>query len=122
MKVQRIYTQKISKDLLNSIILLKKSHWNFDLKSQFTWFKNNCFKNDIHFLCFIKDKLVGYGHLGVRTFFPKAKCFGYQGFTCFPQYMCLNPTKSEYSAKVVPEVILSIGKIGFNYFCEILMF
>ena len=69
MNVRKIYTQKISNDLLNSIILLKKSHWNFDLKSQFTWFKNNCFKKDIHFLCFIKDKLVGYGHLGVRTFF-----------------------------------------------------
>ena len=53
-------------------------------------------------------------NFGVRTFFPEAKCLGYQGFTCFPQYMCLNPTKSEYSAKVVPEVILSIGKIFNN--------
>ena len=53
-------------------------------------------------------------NFGVRTFFPKAKCFGYQGFTCFPQYMCLNPTKFEYSAKVVPEVILSIGKLFNN--------
>ena len=69
MNIKKVSTDKLNKNFLRSIILLKNTHWNFDLKSQFTWFKNNCFKKDIHFLCFIKDKLVGYGHLGVRTFF-----------------------------------------------------
>lgn len=49
-------------------------------------------------------------NLGVRKFFPTVKNFGYQGFTYFPQYMCLSPSESENISKVVPETILSIGK------------
>ena len=67
MKVRKIYTQKINKDLLNSIILLKKSHWNFSYTSQLSWFNKNSFKNDIHFLFFLKKELMGYVHLGERT-------------------------------------------------------
>jgi len=33
MKERKIYTKKINNDLLNSIILLKKSHWNFSYTS-----------------------------------------------------------------------------------------
>ena len=69
MNIKKISTYKLNRNLLKSIILLKNTHWNFSLKSQFAWFKNNCQKKDLHFLCFIKDRLVGYGHLGVRTFF-----------------------------------------------------
>ena len=49
-------------------------------------------------------------NLGVRKFFPQAQSFGYQGFTYFPQYMCLSPSMGESSSKVVPQTILSIGK------------
>ena len=73
MHIKKISTYKLNRNLLKSIILLKNTHWNFSVKSQFTWFKNNCHKKDLHFLCFIKDKLVGYGHLGVRTFFIRNK-------------------------------------------------
>ncbi len=73
---------------------------NFKIKKSINWFENQS-----------QDK--GW-NLGVRTFFPKAKSYGYQGFTCFPQYMCLSPTQLEYSAKVIPEEILSIGKMFNN--------
>ena len=66
------------------------------LKKCINWFENQS-----------QDK--GW-NLGVRTFFPKTKCYGYQGFTSFPQYMCLSPSESEYSSKVIPKIILSIGK------------
>ena len=72
---------------------------NYKIEKSINWFENQP-----------KDK--GW-NLGVRTFFPKAKSFGYQGFTVFPQYMCLNPSNSENKSKVIPEVILSIGK-NFN--------
>ena len=49
-------------------------------------------------------------NLGVRKFFPQAQSFGYQGFTYFPQYMCLSPSMSESISKVVPQTILSIGR------------
>ena len=68
MSIQKIYNQKIDKDLIDSIILLKKSHWNFSYKSQYSWFKKNSFKNDIHFLFFLKKELIGYVHLGERTY------------------------------------------------------
>tara|TARA_B110001450_G_scaffold231615_1_gene233619 strand:- start:537 stop:1061 length:525 start_codon:yes stop_codon:yes gene_type:complete len=67
MKIQKIYTQKINTDHLDLIILLKKSHWNFSYKSQYTWFKKNAFKDDIHLLFFLKKELIGYVHLGERT-------------------------------------------------------
>ena len=73
MNVRKLYTQKINNDLLNSIILLKKSHWNFSYTSQLSWFKKNSFKNDIHFLLFLKKELIGYVHLGKRTYFTTSK-------------------------------------------------
>tara|TARA_B100000780_G_C20965869_1_gene385608 strand:+ start:149 stop:673 length:525 start_codon:yes stop_codon:yes gene_type:complete len=73
MNVRKIYTQKINNDLLNSIILLKKSHWNFSYASQLSWFKKNSFKNDIHFLFFLKKELIGYVHLGKRTYFTTSE-------------------------------------------------
>tara|TARA_B100000965_G_scaffold236574_1_gene198242 strand:- start:849 stop:1373 length:525 start_codon:yes stop_codon:yes gene_type:complete len=69
MKILKIYTKKLNKNLLDSIISLKKSHWNFSYTSQYSWFKKNSFKNDIHFLFFLKKELIGYVHLGKRTFF-----------------------------------------------------
>ncbi len=73
---------------------LKKK--NFKLSKSINWFENQP-----------QDK--GWNK-GVRNYFPKAKSYGYQGFTYFPQYMCLSPTQREYSSKVVPEIVLSIGK------------
>ena len=84
----------------NFLFFKNIKHENFKIRKCINWFENQP-----------KDK--GW-NLGVRTFFPKAKSYGYQGFTFFPQYMCLNPTQSEYSEKVVPEEILSIGKIFNN--------
>ena len=69
MKIRKIYTKKLNKNLLDSIISLKKSHWNFSYASQYSWFKKNSFNNDIHFLFFLKKELIGYVHLGKRTFF-----------------------------------------------------
>lgn len=76
------------KNLYNSKVKIKKT---------INWFENQPL-----------DKGWNYGS---RTFFPKSKSLGYQGATYFPQYMCLNPTKEEYLSKVVPDTILSIGKI-----------
>ncbi len=80
---------------------------NIKLKKTINWFENQS-----------QDK--GW-NLGVRTFFPKTHNFGYQGFTYFPQYMCLNPSNFENNMKIVPDTILSIGKRFENTkkeFCE----
>ena len=72
---------------------------NIKLKKTINWFENQS-----------PDR--GW-NLGVRKFYPKVQNFGYQGFTYLPQYMCLSPSKKENTSKVVPEIILSIGR-SFN--------
>ena len=69
---------------------------NISLKKTINWFENQSLEKGWNF--------------GVQTFFPKTLCYGYQGFTYFPQYMCLNPSTLEYDLKIVPNTILTIGK------------
>lgn len=72
---------------------------NLKVKKTINWFENQPLDKGWNF--------------GARTFYPKADIFGYQGFTFFPQYMCLNITKQENLSKLTPKTILSIGK-AFN--------
>ena len=67
MKIKKILTHKLNKNLLKAIIKLKRSHWKFSYASQYSWFKKYSFKNDVHFLLFLKKELIGYAHLGKRT-------------------------------------------------------
>jgi hypothetical protein len=61
-------TFELSQNLKKKIFLLKKSSWNYSLKNQDIWFKNNVFNNDIHNLFFLKNELIGYTLLRKRTF------------------------------------------------------
>ena len=47
---------------------------------------------------------------GFRKFYPKTTVLGYQNFTLYRQFMCLHPSKAEYSYKVIPNKIIVIGK------------
>lgn len=53
-------TIDINQKIILQICKLKNTHWKFGLKDQISWFKDNIKKNDIHNLCYIKNKLVGY--------------------------------------------------------------
>ena len=61
-------TSNLNKNIIIQIGKLKNTQWSFGLKSQLKWFKNNCKKNDIHNLFYIKSKLVGYTFLRIRSF------------------------------------------------------
>ena len=50
-------------------------------------------------------------NFGFRTFYPKTLSIGYQGYTLYRQFMCKHPSKAEYSYKVLPKIILTIGVI-----------
>ena len=111
------------KNIDYSNLLSKEFNSSINLSSQILGWQNFLFFKNIKNENFIIRKCINWfenqpkdkgWNLGARTFFPKAKSYGYQGFTFFPQYMCLNPTQSEYSEKVIPEEILSIGKIFNN--------
>jgi hypothetical protein len=60
-------TSELDPILKNKIFILKKEVWNYPIANQNKWFKKNLKKNDIHNMCFLKKKLVGYTALRKRT-------------------------------------------------------
>jgi len=60
-------TSELDSVLKNKIFVLKKEVWNYSIANQNKWFKKNLKKNDIHNMCFLKKKLVGYTALRRRT-------------------------------------------------------
>lgn len=73
MILKKILTKNLSKKYIYSINSLKKTHWKYNLKKQNLWFNKNAHKNDIHFLVFVNEKIIGYVHLSLRTFYFKKK-------------------------------------------------
>jgi hypothetical protein len=49
-------------------------------------------------------------NFGFRTFFPKIRTKGYQGFYATDYYMCICPIKAEAEGMVIPDEIAVIGK------------
>ena len=103
-----------------SKLIAKEINQNHNLSSQILGLQNysffkNLFTSQIKIkkvINWFENQSLGKGwNLGSRTFYPEAISLGYQGYTFFPQYMCLSPSKSEHDSKVIPEVLLSIGKI-----------
>ena len=56
-------TTELDGNTILKICRLKNKHWKFNLKNQILWFNKNIKKNDIHNLCFLKKKLIGYTSL-----------------------------------------------------------
>tara|TARA_Y100001970_G_C14010238_1_gene738005 strand:- start:309 stop:827 length:519 start_codon:yes stop_codon:yes gene_type:complete len=61
-------TKNLTNQQVKDICSLKNKHWKFGFKSQIEWFKINSFANDIHYQIYNKKKLIGYLHLGNRSF------------------------------------------------------
>ncbi len=51
----------IERNYLKEIIELKKTFWNHDYESQYNWFLNNIISDDIHYLYYEENRLIGYG-------------------------------------------------------------
>ena len=65
---QSIKTSDLSDGMINEILTLKDSHWNFGIKSQKKWFLKYVMSNDIHNIIKFKKKIVGYTSLSYRSF------------------------------------------------------
>ena len=70
-------SKKLNKKQIIDLCNLKKQHWKFNLKEQAKWFQNNAKSSDKHFLIYSKKTLVGYVHLGLRSYFNKKVKFKY---------------------------------------------
>jgi hypothetical protein len=79
-----IFRSIISYDLTNKIIYdicnLKDKYWKFGLLSQFNYFKKNINKHDLHNVCFINKKLIGYTLLKKKNFLMKQKKINFLHF------------------------------------------
>ena len=75
-KLISLKTNKIKKKQINDILLLKDQHWKFGIKSQINNFKKNFHKSDINNCLYLKDELIGYTALKLRSFsYNKNKYF-----------------------------------------------
>ena len=69
MKIKVLKKSKINNSLKIEICKLKKTFWNYTLKSHIEWFENNIKKDDIHILLFNEKKLIGYNLLRKRNYY-----------------------------------------------------
>ena len=56
-------TTELDGNTILKICKLKNKHWKFNLKNQILWFNKYIKKKDIHNLCFLNKKLIGYTSL-----------------------------------------------------------
>ena len=73
-------SSQLTKNDINQILKLKKTHWNFDLNSQYIHFKNTVKKKDLHNLLYIKQKLIGYTLLRNSFYTHNSKKIAYLHF------------------------------------------
>ncbi len=77
-KVLSKLTKKLDTSDIKKICILKDTQWNFGVKSQLKWFKENIKPNDVHILLEIDNNLIGYTLLRKRTFIIKANSKNYR--------------------------------------------
>ena len=66
---KNLKNNKIKKQDIKSILLLKKQNWKYPLKSQYKYFYDNIKPNDIHCMMYLKKSLIGYTLLRLREIF-----------------------------------------------------
>ena len=73
---------------------------NFKIKTSVNWFENTAVDKGWNF--------------GLNKFFKNVNSYGYQGFTCYKDFLCLDPVKHEVQYKLIPNKIIIIGKKYFK--------
>lgn len=68
MKIKILKKEKIKKKLKIDLCKLKKTFWNYSLKSHVEWFNKNVKKNDINIFLLDKENLIGYNLLRKRNY------------------------------------------------------
>lgn len=72
----------------------------FNIKTSVNWFENTAVDKGWNF--------------GLNKFFKNVNSYGYQGFTCYKDFLCLDPVKHEAQYKLIPNKIIIIGKKYFK--------
>lgn len=73
---------------------------NYKIKTCVNWFENTAVDKGWNF--------------GLNKFFKKVNSYGYQGFTCYKDFLCLDPVKHEVQYRLIPNKIIIIGKKYFK--------
>ena len=69
MKIRVLKKDKLKKKLIIDLCKLKKTFWNYSLKSHIEWFSKNIKKNDRNIFLFNKESLIGYNMLRKRNYY-----------------------------------------------------
>ena len=69
MKIRVLKKDRLKKKLIIDLCKLKKTFWNYSLKSHIEWFSKNIKKNDINIFLFNKESLIGYNTLRKRNYY-----------------------------------------------------
>ena len=107
-------TKQLKKEEIYNICKLKNTHWNYGLKSNLAWFKNNVKTYDIHNLVYNNSKLIGYTLLRIRSFYlgkVKKKYFYFDTLIIDKKYR--NKGISHFLMKLNNQVIKENNKISF---------
>ncbi len=68
-----IKTKNLKNTDISKICNLKNQHWKYGIKKQKIWFSQNYNQDDVHYLIFFKNNLIGYLHLGIKKLETQSK-------------------------------------------------
>ena len=82
---------------IQNYLFAKKLNQNkLSIKKIINWFENTAVDKGLSF--------------GVKKYLKKVELIGYQGFTTYKEFMCLDPLSYEKKFNVIPDKIICIGK------------
>ena len=82
---------------IQNYLFAKKLNENkFSIKKIINWFENTAVDKGLNF--------------GVKKYLKNVELIGYQGFTAFKEFMCLDPLDYEKKFRVLPDKIICVGR------------
>ena len=82
---------------IQNYLFAKKLNENkFSIKKIINWFENTAVDKGLNF--------------GVKKYLKNVELIGYQGFTTFKEFMCLDPLDYEKKFRVLPDKIICVGR------------
>lgn len=110
MKIKVLKKNQINNPLKREICKLKKTFWNYLLKSHLEWFNKNVKKNDINILLLNKENLIGYNLLRKRNYYLVADKIKKKNYYYFDTLIVRKEFRKKNLSKKILNKSISISK------------
>ncbi len=110
MKIKVLKKNYIKKKLKIDICKLKKTFWNYSLKSHKEWFNKNVKKNDINILLLNKENLIGYNLLRKRNYYLETNKIKKKDYYYFDTLIIRKEFRKKNLSKKILSKSISISK------------